>query len=117
MQHTFADRDIFFNVRSSDYSHDVYVGDDWMASATCFHTGELVADEVCGRLLLGRPAVVADTNLLNSDQAPEPCRACGGEHHVQRCPEIKALLFASVEPAVLLAFERLVQLRPHQEAA
>jgi hypothetical protein len=39
------ERDIFYNCRASDFSYDCYLGNEWVASATCYVAGEEALDE------------------------------------------------------------------------
>jgi hypothetical protein len=104
------DRDITYTHRKSDFTQDVFVSGCWVASATCNHAGEEVADEVQYRGLLNGDTVdIPMEPQPPTEGDPEPpdrpravtlqslaieakivtCGYCRGIHHIQKCPALR----------------------------
>ena len=116
------DRDITYTHRTSDFTQDVSVGGIWVASATCNHIGEEVADEIQYRTLQADPPIdIPQEPYPPTPGGPEPpefaqtlqsqaieqaaqrnriCADpdCQGPHYTFQCPHIHAALFAPAAP-------------------
>ena len=113
---TTTDYEIRYQRTSHDY--DVLVENRYIGSRETYLAGETLAREYIFDLLQQTACDTADQEALVAEQASTEaplwaCKACGGAHHIQACPEIAAQLHTPHVPRHIAALtKRITEMQP-----